>query len=107
MNEPLDHHGPLEGMCFLGLNFTHEQFQEISLAMVERMDPKGEFGVEGAIVSAFAEVARLRGVIEWAVERLDSRKWQPTDSAERAAHSALLTLHAALLSPQPVQEKNA
>jgi hypothetical protein len=60
MNEPLDHHGPLEGMCFLGLNFTHEQFNEISSAIVNRMDPKCEHGVEGAIVKVFAEVRRLR-----------------------------------------------
>lgn len=47
----LDHRGPLVGYCFMGLNFTPEQFDRINVAIVDHMAGKSlEFGVEEAIV---------------------------------------------------------
>lgn len=45
-----DHRGPIDGRCFLGLNFSEEQFQKINVAIVDHMrDKSGEFAVEDAI----------------------------------------------------------
>ena len=56
----LNHHGPLDGYCFLGCNFTPEQFDSINVAIVDHMAGKpGEFAVEGAIVEVFARLAEV------------------------------------------------
>lgn len=45
-----DHRGPIDGRCFLGLNFTEEQFAKINVAIVDHMRGQaGEFAVEDAV----------------------------------------------------------
>ena len=45
-----DHRGPVDGRCFLGLNFSEEQFSKINPSIVDHMhDKSGEFAVEDAI----------------------------------------------------------
>lgn len=53
----LSHRVPLDGYCFMGLNFTPEQFSAINCVIVDHMADKSiEFGVEEALVEIINKV---------------------------------------------------
>jgi hypothetical protein len=51
-----DHIGPIEGYCFMGLNFTPEQFSKVSVAILDRQRGKSaDFFAEEVIVEIIEE----------------------------------------------------
>lgn len=52
----LNHHGPVEGRCFMGLNFSPEDFDSIQDTIVEAMVGKSRnYATEEAIAELIRE----------------------------------------------------
>lgn len=68
-----DHIGPIEGRCFMGLNFSEEDFAQISPAIVKAMAGKStEFGTEEAIVHIIMDRESLSCQVDWHERRQES-----------------------------------
>lgn len=67
-----DHIGPIDGYCFMSLNFTPEQYAKVNDIIVRQLIGKDlDYGVEGAIVDLIHdERAHFSGEVSYLIVKL-------------------------------------